>query len=99
MFMRAKVLEKQQKFCEAIGIYSQVLTKDPCLVNAAYGKAACENRLGLFENAINTYEAAFSQDQALPEHIPSPRISTTKPCHDRVRIVKVNLTSQNKELF
>ena len=31
-------------------------------MNAAYSKAACENLLGRYEDAINTYESAFKRD-------------------------------------
>lgn len=32
---------------------------DPTFVNAAYSKAACENILGRFEEAVKTYDLAF----------------------------------------
>jgi hypothetical protein len=35
---------------------------DPNFVNAAYSKAACENLVGRYEDAINTYESAFKRD-------------------------------------
>jgi len=35
---------------------------DQNFVNAAYGKAACENLVGRYEDAINTYELAFKND-------------------------------------
>jgi len=62
IFMRAKLLEKAKDFEAAIAEYSKVLATDPNFVNAAYSKAACENLIGRYEDAIVTYEAAFKRD-------------------------------------
>lgn len=33
---------------------------NPSLINAAFAKAACENKIGKFEEAIDTYNEAFA---------------------------------------
>ena len=43
MFARAKLLEKESKFEEAIEEYKRALEIDPNFVNAVYSKAACES--------------------------------------------------------
>ena len=86
MFMRAKLLEKAKNFEAAIAEYNKVLQNDPTLVNAAYSKAACENLLGRFDDAIQTYETAFKRDvsdaerekHALPASPYSPALRVDK---------------------
>lgn len=62
MFARAKLLEKDSKYEDAIEEYKRALEIDPDFVNAVYSKAACESQLGRFEDAINTYNQAFLKD-------------------------------------
>jgi hypothetical protein len=35
---------------------------NPSLINAAFAKAACENKIGKFEEAIDTYNEAFAME-------------------------------------
>jgi len=39
------------------------LKLDPAFVNAALSKAACENKIGNYEDAIETYNQAFAMEQ------------------------------------
>ena len=39
---------------------------DPNFFNAAYAKAACENIIGRYDDAIATYNLAFSKDVEMP---------------------------------
>lgn len=71
MFMRAKLLEREKKYEQAIDEYAKVLEMDPLFINAAYSKAACENLIGRFDDAILTYESAFSKDLS-PVNLSSP---------------------------
>ena len=43
-----------------------MLELDPNLFNAAYAKAACENIIGRYDDAINTYNLAFTKDIDAP---------------------------------
>lgn len=49
IFMRAKLLERERKFEQAIDEFAKVIEMDPNFINAAYSKAACENLIGRFE--------------------------------------------------
>jgi tetratricopeptide (TPR) repeat protein len=49
IFMRAKLLERERKFEQAIDEFAKVIELDPNFINAAYSKAACENLIGRFE--------------------------------------------------
>jgi len=44
----------------AIKDYQTALSINPGMVNAAYAKAACQSKIGNFEDAINAYNQAFS---------------------------------------
>jgi tetratricopeptide (TPR) repeat protein len=39
------------------------LELNPKLINAAFAKAACENKVGRFEEAIETYNEAFALEK------------------------------------
>ena len=43
-----------------------MLELDPNFFNAAYAKAACENIIGRYDDAINTYNLAFTKDIDAP---------------------------------
>lgn len=62
LYTRAKLAEKQKNYKQAIEDYGEVLKLDPDFFNAAYAKAACENTIGLYDDAIKTYNLAFSKD-------------------------------------
>ena len=47
---------------EAIQEYSKSLKLDEKFYKAAYARAACYNRVGQFEEAIDDYEAAIQSD-------------------------------------
>ena len=54
-YLRGQIFEKKGDYSLAIRDYQHALEINPSLVNAAYAKAACLNKLGNFEDAINTY--------------------------------------------
>lgn len=54
-FIRGQIFERKGDYHLAIRDYQHALEINPGLVNAAYSKAACLNKLGNFEDAINTY--------------------------------------------
>ena len=54
-FIQAKLAEKEKNYQVAIENYSKVLQYYPSFVNAIYGKASCETKLGQDEDAIATY--------------------------------------------
>lgn len=58
-YVKAKLAEKHGNFEEAIQGFSTALKLDPTFFNALYSKALCENMLGRFEDAIETYSIAF----------------------------------------
>lgn len=58
--MRGQILEKKGEFNSAINDFQEALKLNPSLINAAFAKAACENKIGNFEDAINTYNEAFA---------------------------------------
>ena len=43
-----------------------MLELDPSFFNAAYGKASCENVIGRYDDAIQTYNQAFAKDTDVP---------------------------------
>ena len=79
LFMRAKLYEKDKNLDSAILEYKKCLYLDPNFVNAAYGKAACENLLGRFEEAIVTYESAFKRDVSEADRDKPILISSPSP--------------------
>ena len=54
-FMRGQINEKKGDMISAISDYKQALQINPSFVNAAFSKASCENKIGNFEEAIETY--------------------------------------------
>ncbi len=59
-YLRGQIFEKKGDYSLAIRDYQHALEINPSLINAAYAKAACLNKLGNFEDAINTYNQAFA---------------------------------------
>ena len=55
MYARAKLAEKEKDFERAIEEYENLLKLEPKFVNAAYSKATCENIVGRYNDAINSY--------------------------------------------
>ena len=43
-----------------------MLQLDPDFFNAAYAKASCENIIGRYDDAIETYKLAFEKDVDAP---------------------------------
>ena len=43
-----------------------MLELDPSFFNAAYAKASCENIIGRYDDAIATYNLAFTKDENAP---------------------------------
>ena len=64
--MRAKLAEKEKDYEKAIEDYGKVLQLDPSFFNAAYSKASCENIVGRYDDAIATYNLAFTKDENMP---------------------------------
>ena len=64
--MSAKLAEKEKKYEQAIEEYGKVLQLDPSFFNAAYSKASCENIIGRYDDAIATYDLAFTKDENMP---------------------------------
>ena len=62
LYTRAKLAEKRKDYERAIEDYGKVLQLDPTFFNAAYSKASCENMIGKYDDAIETYNLAFKQD-------------------------------------
>ena len=62
MYTKAKLEEKQKNYKQAIADFGEVLKLDPNFFNAAYAKASCENIIGLYDDAIETYNLALSKD-------------------------------------
>ena len=60
--MRGQIHERRQEYAEAIADFKRALEINPGLINAAFAKAACENMIGEYEQAINTYNEAFKID-------------------------------------
>ena len=60
--MRGQIHEKKGDYAKAIEDFKKALEINPSLINAAFSKAACENMVGLYEDAINTYNEAFKLD-------------------------------------
>lgn len=54
-YLRGQIFERKGDFEGALRDYQHALTLNPGLVNAAYAKAACQNKIGKFEEAILTY--------------------------------------------
>ena len=71
MYARAKLAEKEKDYETAIDEYEKLLKLDPRFVNAAYSKATCENLVGRFSDAIDSYNRAFANEDELT--IRSPR--------------------------
>jgi len=72
--------EKQGVYEEAIVDFKKVIDLDPTFINAVYGKANCENLLGKFDDAIETYNMAFTKDndhKEIEEFLP-PRMSAIR---------------------
>ena len=100
IYTRAKLAEKQKNYEQAISDFEKVLKLDPSFYNAAYGKATCENIIGRYNEAIETYNLAFSKDSDSPTvHIPSLNRSKSlgrtplSPIRNYMRISRQN-TSQ-----
>ena len=55
MYARAKLAEQEKDFERAIDEYEKLLKLEPKFVNAAYSKATCENIVGRYSDAINSY--------------------------------------------
>ena len=66
LFIRAKLAEKEKNYEVAIEDYGKVLQLDPAFFNAAYSKASCENIIGRYNDAIETYNLAFTKDENMP---------------------------------
>ena len=66
LYMQAKLAEKQENYEAAIEAYGKVLQYDPSFFNAAYSKASCENIIGRYNDAIATYNLAFTKDENMP---------------------------------
>ena len=66
LYTRAKLAEKQKRYADAIVDFGKVLQIDPTFYNAAYAKASCENIIGRFDDAIETYNLAFTKDLDVP---------------------------------
>ena len=58
-YLRGQFFERKGEFALAIRDYQLALSLNPSLVNAAYAKAACESKIGKYEEAIVTYNQAF----------------------------------------
>ena len=74
--MRAKLAEKEQNYEQAIEDYGKVLSLDPSFFNAAYSKASCENIIGRYDDAIATYNLAFTKDENMPMQTFNSRLSS-----------------------
>ena len=97
LYTRAKLAEKQKSYESAIRDFGKVLELDPNFFNAAYAKAACENIIGRYDDAIATYNLAFSKDVEMPILVTqslNSRISSKRgsPSHTR-------LTRKSSKLF
>lgn len=66
LYTRAKLAEKQRNYEQAIEDFRKVLELDPSFFNAAYSKASCENIIGRYDDAIATYNLAFTKDIDAP---------------------------------
>ena len=66
LYTKAKLAEKQKNYEQAIEDFGKVLELDPNFFNAAYGKATCENIIGRYDDAIETYNLAFAKDIDVP---------------------------------
>ena len=62
-YLRGQIHERKGDLTVAITDYKQALASDPALINAAFAKAACENKIGNYEEAINTYNEAFAMER------------------------------------
>ena len=76
LFMRAKLAEKEKNYEQAIEDYGKVLAIDPTFFNAAYSKASCENIIGRYDDAIETYNLAFTKDENMPIQTFNSRLSS-----------------------
>ena len=76
LYMRAKLAEKEKKYEQAIEDYGKVLILDPSFFNAAYSKASCENIIGRYDDAIATYNLAFTKDENMPMQTFGSRLSS-----------------------
>ena len=65
-YTRAKLAEKSKNYEQAIADFGKVLELEPNFFNAAYAKAACENIIGRYDDAIDTYNLAFTTDVDAP---------------------------------
>ena len=51
---------------QAIQDYTRVLELEPANAKAAYRRAACQNRIGNFQQAIEDYQLALERDNEVP---------------------------------
>ena len=63
-YLRGQIHERQGDFTSAITDYQHATTINPLLVNALYAKAACQSKLGHYEEAIVTYNQAFALENS-----------------------------------
>ncbi|CDW84670.1 tpr domain containing protein [Stylonychia lemnae] len=61
-YLRGQIHEKKGDYQQAITDFKLALQHNPQHVNAAFSKAVCENKIGNFEDAINTYHEAFAME-------------------------------------
>ena len=66
LYMKARLAEKEKDYEQAIEYYGKVLELGPAFFNAAYSKASCENIIGRYDDAIATYNLAFTKDENMP---------------------------------
>jgi len=96
LYTRAKLAEKQKNYEQAIEDFGKALVLDPNFFNAAYGKAGCENIIGRYDDAIETYNIAFAKDNDIPviSQVSQSRLTSKRgsPCNGR-------LTSKSSKLF
>jgi|LauGreDrversion4_2_1035121.scaffolds.fasta_scaffold978002_1 tetratricopeptide (TPR) repeat protein len=59
-YLRGQIFEKTGELQLALRDYQHALTINPNFINAAYAKAACQNKSGNYEEAIKTYNEAFA---------------------------------------
>jgi hypothetical protein len=73
-----------------------VLELDPDFFNAAYAKASCENILGRIDDAIETYNLAFTKDVDAPvfTYSKNSRLSSKRTSPSNMR-----LSRQASKLF
>ena len=73
------LLEKEENIEGAIEAFEEALKHNPNLHNAAYAKAACENKRGNFIRAIEDYSRALEADLTSNSNIFKKLINSPPP--------------------